>query len=72
MLRDVKLLRYVSKRYLPSLASIAKETIYQPGDVVVRQGDPTDSTLYIVADGQVRKLHVLPENFIYKPFSSTF
>ena len=52
MLRPVSIFRGLQKNTLFEVARKATEVQYEPGDVVVHQGDPGDA-LYIVVDGQL-------------------
>jgi len=51
LLQGVKIFRYVTLEYLPSIASCCVPAFFSAGKDVFRDLEPTDATLYIVADG---------------------
>jgi CRP-like cAMP-binding protein len=51
---QVKLLRFVHRRFIPSLADIVSELRLSPGQRVCTQGDPTPARLFIVAHGALQ------------------
>jgi CRP-like cAMP-binding protein len=51
---QVKLLRFVHRRFIPSLADIVSELRLSPGQHVCTQGDPTPGRLFIVAHGALQ------------------
>ncbi len=56
-LRGVPLLAEVTDEELAAIISVARREEYHPGDRLFRQGD-ADNTLYIIAVGEVRLLHL--------------
>ncbi len=56
-LRDVPLLVDLLDDELDRVVAIAHRDEYQPGDSLFRQGD-ADNTLYLIASGEVRLLHL--------------
>jgi len=53
LMRQVKLLRYVHRRFIPYLADIAVEARVSAGEIVCEQGQPTTPGLIIVACGKL-------------------
>lgn len=51
LLQGVKMFRYVPLEYLPSLAKCCAAVFKEKNSTVCEEGQPTDATLYIVADG---------------------
>ncbi len=52
-LRRSPLLAAFEDRQLQSLASIAKDRSFQPGDYLIRQGDSGGMAMYVILDGKV-------------------
>jgi len=51
LLQEVKIFRYVPLEYLPDLAKCAVAVYKERGAMIVTEGEATNGTLYIVADG---------------------
>ena len=53
LLRDTKILRFVPDEYIATLVDVAVVIVLAPNEIVARAGQPTDATLYVLADGFV-------------------
>eukprot|EP00929_Paragymnodinium_shiwhaense_P075196 TRINITY_DN38437_c0_g5_i2.p1 TRINITY_DN38437_c0_g5~~TRINITY_DN38437_c0_g5_i2.p1 ORF type:complete len:1973 (-),score=521.92 TRINITY_DN38437_c0_g5_i2:49-5967(-) len=53
LLQGVKIFRHVTNEYLPSLAACCTPCYYEAQSEVFAEGQPTNATLYIVAEGSV-------------------
>merc|ERR1719321_1928025 len=53
LLQGVKIFRYVTVEYLPSIASCCEPTFCMAGAHVFEEEQPTNATLYIVAEGSL-------------------
>jgi len=53
VLRDAKMLRFVPDAYLTTLADVAQVLVFEPNQIIAKISNPTDSTLYVLADGLV-------------------
>jgi len=53
LLQEVKMLRYISEEYLPSIARCCESAFLKKGELLCRQGDQTDDKLYMLSDGRV-------------------
>jgi len=51
LLQEVKMLRYVPIEYLPDLARVCTAIFQEKGTDICTEGQPTNATLYIVAEG---------------------
>jgi len=53
LLQGVKIFRWVHNEYLPWLAACCNPSFFHAGTLVFREGEPTNATLYIVAEGAI-------------------
>eukprot|EP00927_Polykrikos_kofoidii_P049112 TRINITY_DN43238_c0_g1_i1.p1 TRINITY_DN43238_c0_g1~~TRINITY_DN43238_c0_g1_i1.p1 ORF type:complete len:1725 (-),score=333.40 TRINITY_DN43238_c0_g1_i1:113-5209(-) len=60
LLQGVKMFRYVTLEYLPSIAACCTPVFYAAKKEVFVEGEPTNATLYIVAEGMVGIYHAAP------------
>lgn len=56
LLQEVKIFRYVPLEYLPDIAKCAEAVHTERGAQICIEGEPTNGTLYIVADGMLELL----------------
>ena len=52
-LRQSPLLRAFEERQLQSLAGVAKDRTFQPGDFLIREGGTGGMAMYVILDGKV-------------------